>query len=153
MNDLPDRGYKIYLGLYSLNSSKLIYKDEGSEVESIGHRKVEILLKQKRFRSDIHSQDYFNYVDSLVANSRNNFKIVKEDSNLFNLINQASLVIVMPFSSLEHIVGYLNIPSIYFDLTEELLKPTSLPPLGKFISGRPEIIKYLLQTFRSKVKK
>jgi hypothetical protein len=255
MNDLPDRSYKIYLGLYSLNSSTMIYKDERlvashpgirhlrvdkiwtwneaykfilrqegifcetetvgpvlwrptggdavrfftnpeainicifdvtpqnqahlnnsgisktyysltnvklflddlllalSEAQSASGCKIEILLKHKRFRSNINSQDYFNYVDSLVANSRNNLKIVKEDSNLFSLIDQASLIIVMPFSSPAHIAGYMHIPSIYYDPTEELLEPSFLPPLGKFISGRPELIECLLQAFSSKVKK
>jgi len=141
---------------YSLKNSKLFLDDiflALSEVQSASGRKVEILLKHKRFRSNIHSQDYFNYVDSLVVNSSNNLKIVKEDSNLFNLIEQASLVIVMPFSSPAHIAGYLNIPSIYFDPTQELWEPTSLPPLGQFISGKPELIQFLLQTFRSEVKK
>jgi len=137
---------------YSFENAKLFLDDilvSLFEMQSLFSCKVEVLLKHKRTRSGIYCQDYFKYIDSLANEAKNNLKIIKEDSNLFNLINQSSLVIVMPFSSPACIADYLNIPSLYYDPTGDLIEPSFLPIKGKFIGDKLELKNYLLHSFKS----
>lgn len=118
------------------------------EINSISGKQVEIILKHKRIRSEMHDHQYFSYIENLLLNPLINFNIVKENTNILDLISNANYVIVMPFSSPAHIAGYLGIPSVYYDPTELLIEPSTLPPLGKFINNKAELTNYILMKMK-----
>ena len=103
---------------------------------------IEVVLKHKRIRTLAHDDIYFNYVDELCA-SNGHLRLVDEDINLFTLIAQSDLVIVIPYSSPGYIANYLKIPTIFYDPTNEILKTNEIPSPIRFASGIEDLVNEL----------
>ena len=103
---------------------------------------IEVVLKHKRIRTLAHDDIYFNYVDELCA-SNGHLRLVDEDINLFTLIAQSDLVIVIPYSSPGYIANYLKIPTIFYDPTNEILTTNEIPSPIRFASGIEDLVNEL----------
>lgn len=100
---------------------------------------IEVLLKHKRIRASIHDQAYFNYVDQL-SGPLGKLQVVKEDFNLFSLISESDLIVVIPYSSPAFMADCLDTASIYYDPTGELQCARRGYSQGMFASGKEELV-------------
>ena len=71
---------------------------------------VEIVLKHKRARTPSHDGSYFSYVNEL-CKSHDHLRLAEEDANLFTLIAESDLVVVIPYSSPGYVANYLGTPA------------------------------------------
>jgi polysaccharide biosynthesis PFTS motif protein len=95
---------------------------------------IEILLKHKRIPSPQNDDCYFNYVNAL-CKSNNNLGLVEENKDLFELIAESDLVVVIPYSSPAYVANYQGIPAIFYDPTNELQPGHEIIPSIIFSAG------------------
>lgn len=100
---------------------------------------IEIVLKHKRKPSPMHDVSYFNYVNEL-SRSNQQLQIVAEDVNVFTLIAESDLAVVIPFSSPGYIAKYLNVPAIFYDSTSEILVENENNCPIPFAAGKEQLI-------------
>lgn len=130
---------------YSIENAKLFLDDVLAALNYVkkncGHE-IEIFLKHKRTRTSIHDQSYFSYVDEL-SGSLGVFRVVSEDSNLFSLISECDLIIVVPYSSPAFIADFLGTPSIYYDPSGELRNTVNGLARGRFANSKFELVEHV----------
>lgn len=101
---------------------------------------VEIVLKHKRTRSPSHDDSYFSYVNEL-CESHDQLRLVGEDVNLFTLIAESDLVVVIPYSSPGYVANYLGVPALFYDPTNEILATNEIASPIRFAAGREDLIR------------
>lgn len=107
---------------------------------------VEIVLKHKRTPTPVHDREYFKYVKYLCA-SNDNLHLAAEDANLYSLIGESDIVVVIPYSSPAYIARYLKVPAVFYDPTGDIL-PSNIDPEIQFCAGRSELTETLIRYFR-----
>ena len=105
---------------------------------------VEIVLKHKRTRTPSHDGSYFSYVNEL-CKSHAHLRLAEDDANLFTLIAESDLVVVIPYSSPGYVAKYLGIPTLFYDPTNEILTTNEIVPPIRFAAGREDLIKEMSQ--------
>lgn len=81
---------------------------------------VEIVLKHKRTPTPAHDKAYFDYVDEL-RDSQKGILLEEEDANLFTLIAESDVIVVIPYSSPAYVANHLGIPALFYDPTNTIL--------------------------------
>lgn len=89
--------------------------DTCTSVADEKNMKIEIQLKQKRrMRKAFHSPEYIQFLDSLKRQKK--LKLVSWSANLYKLIDDASLVFGVPYTSPVQIAFEMGVPSCYSGL-------------------------------------
>jgi hypothetical protein len=101
---------------------------------------VEIVLKHKRTRTPAHDDSYFSYVNEL-CESNDHLRLVGEDLNLFSLITESDLVVVIPYSSPGYVANYLGVPALFYDPTNEILTTNEIASPIRFSAGLENLTK------------
>ena len=91
-----------------------------SGIEKIFHLPVSLRLKTKRGYKTGYDRTYFDYLEKL--NSSGSISLGDHLINIYSLISRSHLVIVYPFTSPAYIADYLNVPSIYYDPTNSIMR-------------------------------
>ena len=100
---------------------------------------IEITLKHKRKQSTAHhDSSYFDFVKNLYENDPR-ISLATEDANVYTLISVSDLVIVTPFSSPAYVAKFLDVPSIFYDPTNNILASNEIVPPIRFASGRENL--------------
>ena len=100
---------------------------------------IEVILKHKRApKKAAQDVSYFSHVKEL-CESNTNLRLVGENTNLFTLIADCELVIVVPFSSPVYVANYLNIPALFYDPTNKILVSNEIVSPIIFVSGRENL--------------
>jgi hypothetical protein len=108
-------------------------------------KNVRIRLKHKRALTTLHDESYFRYIDACV-DKHENFQIIPSDSNIFDFVSSCNILTVIPYSSPVYIGARLNIPSIYFDPTENLL-PTHMEMNNvTFAAGKEKLLDVFVES-------
>lgn len=131
---------------YTANHCVQFVQDIVTAVKAIEiekHIKVELILKHKRGYNDLHDKTYIDYVQSLNASQA--LTLVDYEADIFDLIASSSAIIVIPYSSPVVIANSLNIPSIYFDPTQEILPTCEMNEHMYFASGIDELKNKILE--------
>lgn len=110
--------------------------------------KLEIVLKHKRVRTLAHESSYFSYVNGLCESS-GYFRLVDEDVNLYELIADSDLVIVIPYSSPGYVANCLGVPALFYDPTEEILPTNEIVAPIRFAAGREHLVREMTEIMRS----
>lgn len=82
---------------------------------------VRIFLKPKRAHLSIHDKEYLTYLYSLRENQKL-ITFMPADSNIYDLVNQADIVISIPFTSVACIAAKQGIPSIFYDPLSDIIE-------------------------------
>ncbi len=114
------------------------------EVEKQSGCEVEIVLKHKRTRTPAHDDSYFSYVNEL-RESNDHLRLVGEDVNLFSLIAESDLVVVIPYSSPGYVANYLGVPAVFYDPTNEILTTNEIVSPIRFAAGREDLINRVIK--------
>lgn len=107
-------------------------------------REIEIVLKHKRTPTPSHDGSYFSYVNEL-CESNDHLRLVGEDANLFTLIAESDLVVVIPYSSPGYVANHLGVPALFYDPTDKILTTNEIISPIKFVAGRKDLIKEMAQ--------
>lgn len=102
-----------------------------------------VVVKHKRAPTEGKDSNYFVVVKSLFC-ERNDVEFAPFDVNLFNLISESHLVVVVPFSSPAYVASYLNTPAIFYDPTGELLPQYPQNP-NVYFTNRVEELRLLAE--------
>jgi len=114
----------------------------GKELEKQKGRRVRVLLKHKRGHSrKNHDERYIALVADLAA--RGELELVPHDCNMYELLGQTDVAIVIPYSSPAYVANSLGVKSLYFDPSKTLV-PTFQPAehVG-FSSGYHDLLRML----------
>lgn len=106
--------------------------------------RVEIVLKHKRLRTQAHDKSYFDYVREL-CESKNYFSLVDEDVNLFELVADSDLVIVIPYSSPGYVANYVGVPALFYDPTGEILVTNEIVAPIRFAANRANLFREMTE--------
>jgi polysaccharide biosynthesis PFTS motif protein len=110
-----------------------------------------ILLKHKRNYHPLHDPHYISFIQESCS-SELHFQLVPYETNMFSLLSECNLAVVIPYSSPAYVASYLGIPAIYYDPTRELLPTYEENPLISFASGRDELIHTIREILANKHK-
>jgi polysaccharide biosynthesis PFTS motif protein len=88
-------------------------------LEQDAGKRVRVLLKHKRGFNSGHDHRYIHFVEELEVKGK--VELISFNANIYELISQADIVVVAPYSSPAYIADHLAIPSIFFDSSGELL--------------------------------
>lgn len=91
-----------------------------SELVKIFNLPVFFCLKMKRGYHANYNRAYFDYLEKLGA--LGSISLENHTGNLYSLITQSHLVIAYPFTSPAYVAEFLNVPCIYYDPTESLIR-------------------------------
>lgn len=105
-------------------------------IEDLLEIEVQFLLKPKRKLNSRHAIAYKNYLKELKATG--DLKFCDPNSDLFELVNSAKLVICVPFTSPALIAKELVVPVVYYYPTENFEFPSELNGI-KVIIGRENL--------------
>lgn len=125
---------------YNVTNCQKFINQIVSNVEKLNQQfnsKFELLLKHKRSYQDIHDHSYIDLITQLVHS--NKLKLIEHNANLYELIQNSDLVIVIPYSSPALIAEYYKIPVIYFDPSESLSFDKDIWGNFDFIAGEPRL--------------
>lgn len=129
-------------GYYNAQTMKSYLDDVLAAADEVKKQlgcEVEIVLKHKRTRTPAHDDSYFSYVNKL-CESNDHLRLVGEDVNLFALIAESDLVVVIPYSSPGYVANYLGIPALFYDPTNEILTTNEIVFPMRFAAGREDLI-------------
>ena len=101
-------------------------------------RKIRIHLKPKRERHVKNDSTYLDLISNLSKNSRG-IRIIKPDENMYKMISESNLSIVIPYSSPAYVADSLGVPSIYFDPTKKLIPGYEETDNILFASGKNDL--------------
>lgn len=97
-------------------------------------RRLPVLLKHKRSPSEYHhDKGYLDFIDRAVREGA--IRPVAADTNLYYVIAQAAMVVVIPYSSPAYVAAQLGVPAIYYDPANELVPTHEHHPCVRFIAG------------------
>ena len=126
---------------YSTQTTTDYLSDVLAAVDEVRQQKdyeIEITLKHKRKPSTEHDASYFDFVKN-ICESDDRIRLAREDANLYSLISVSDLVIVIPYSSPGYVAKCLDIQSLFYDPTNEILMSNEkLSPI-RFASGRENL--------------
>ena len=109
---------------------------------------LSMVLKRKREVGSKSSKAYLKFLDHL--EDKQNFISVNPGISSFRLMDEASLVISMPYTSTAHIAKNYGLPSIYYDPSGLLVKNDPASHGIPLISGRDELIVWF-ESYRNKM--
>jgi hypothetical protein len=102
-----------------------------------GHR-IRLVIKQKRNPNPRHHDPrYLKFIDGLVETGR--LTMVPPDTEVFSLVQAASAIVVIPYSSPAYLGAFLGVPAVYYDPTEEIVPVYEASPWLQFAAGRFEL--------------
>lgn len=105
------------------------------------HKHVKVILKHKRAYYAQNDADYIALVEHL--RSTGDIELAPYGENMYSLVNQADIVIAIPYSSPVHVAHVLKIPSVYFDPASELLPTHSHVEDISFAAGQSELFQVI----------
>jgi hypothetical protein len=103
-------------------------------------RRVHALLKHKRSYSAPHDPRYIELIERLSAPGAS-LELVPFQTNMYSLLADCDLSIVVPYSSPAYVASALGIRAVYFDPTAELAPSFEKASLVDFASGRDELLR------------
>jgi len=106
----PDNMFKYLNDIISIKETL----EEGLNVSVIFH------LKTKRGYKELYDKPYFEYLEHL--HTTNIIKLVSHTINTYSFITQSNIVISYPFGTPAYIAEALEVPSIYYDPTNSIVK-------------------------------
>ena len=127
---------------YSTQTMTDYLSDVLAAVDGVRQQKdylIEITLKHKRKPSPMHDASYFEFVKNR-CEADNRIRLAREDANLYSLISESDLVIAVPYSSPGYVAKCLDIPSLFYDPTNEILVSNEIVSPIIFASGRENLI-------------
>ena len=101
-------------------------------------RPVAVILKNKRMHAGIHDDDYLSLIRDL-SRAEGPIRLVPPETNLFTLISESDLTVVIPFSSPAYVANHLGVGAIYHDATGLLAPTFERTDTIVFTSGREEL--------------
>ena len=107
---------------YSIEAIKAFVADivvTISEINNTYNKQIEVILKTKRPRHILHSDEYFQYIEKLKL-KHPIFKIVDSQLNIYPLINGSKAVFSVPYTSTAEVGFEMNIPSFYYDALNKI---------------------------------
>jgi len=137
---------------YSASTMKLFIEDvifASNRAEVSLSCDIQVILKHKRLPTINHDLSYFQYIENLF-NNNNKFELASEDENLYSLISDSDLVIVIPYSSPAYIASHLKVPTVFYDPTGELLFLGSKSDI-LFCSGSAGLEKVIIENLANDV--
>jgi polysaccharide biosynthesis PFTS motif protein len=127
-----------YYSLFSCTEFIRSILDVVSELERNLNIKINLKIKAKRGYNKNHDHDYIRYLNKLIDDGF--IKNAMIDDNIYTLIRNSDLAIVMPFSSPAIIADYIGKVALYFDPVEVLVpQKNRYSNLIKFCSGSKEL--------------
>jgi len=110
----PVKSYELTNYYSNINCTKFI-SDIVEAVDKLNslENPITLALKPKRKYSKYHSKGYKKYIKSLCYQGR--VKLIDPDSDIFELIKSAKLVVVIPFSTPTLIAKRLGVKTCYYN--------------------------------------
>ena len=140
-----EKGFGVYYNYYSSKNmsrfiSDIVYSTKS--IEKALNKSIQINLKHKRIYAPIHDRNYINLVRML--SEKDEIFVSEANTNLYELILNSDLVIVVPYSGPALVAHFLGVPVIYYDASEELVYSYYKKMNGvDFISGQAKLVQYL----------
>lgn len=106
--------------------------------ESALNAKVAVILKNKRTYAGIHDQDYLSLIRAL-SRPGGSIRLVPPETDMFSLISNSDLTVVIPFSSPAYVASHLGVSAVYHDTTGMLAPTFEASPKIRFSSSRDEL--------------
>jgi polysaccharide biosynthesis PFTS motif protein len=110
-------------------------------LEARSGERIEVVLKHKREAQPAHEEGYMNWIGELERSGR--ITLMPPQTNLYSMIGEADVVVVVPFSSPAHVGVQLGKPSVFFDATEEIVATHDTAGQVAFASGETQLQEWL----------
>lgn len=101
-------------------------------------RRIQLLLKHKRDYNNSHDPRYIEMIGRLTA-SGGEMSLVPCETNMYALLEKATLAIVVPYSSPAYVADAVGSGAVFFDPTCELLPIYEESPQVCFASGKTQL--------------
>jgi hypothetical protein len=108
------------------------------EIKEDANGNIELYIKHKRPHSNIHDENYLDYIQALIENET--VKLVPSDINLFSFLDSCDLTINATYTSVAYISSHLNKDAVYFDPVDEMVPVYEPSPYITFASNREELL-------------
>jgi hypothetical protein len=106
-------------------------------LESENGRRISVSLKHKREHVEKHDNRYLNLIKDMVNNDE--ISLIDSRVNLYSLISNIDVAIVVPYTSVAYVADSLNVPSIYFDPNQEIIPIYEETNNIAFASGKDDL--------------
>jgi len=106
-------------------------------LESENGRKISVSLKHKREHAEKHDKRYLNLIKNMVNNDE--ISLIDPRVNLYSLISNIDVAIMVPYTSVAYVADSLNVPSIYFDPNQEVIPIYEETNNIAFASGKDDL--------------
>lgn len=111
---------------------------------------IRVMLKHKRGHHSRHSHEYISHVNNYIESSQ--ITVVPFNENIYKVVAQSAMVIVVPYSSPAYIADTLSIPAIFFDPTESVFPAYEQSTNLRFISSDIELERVSLDILTAQIK-
>lgn len=111
--------------------------------------KIKLILKSKRAHHPSHDPTYIALLKQF--HEQGDIELVTHDENLYTLISNADMVITIPYSSPVYIASKFNIPSVFFDPTQQVLSNLEDAENIYFAAGKHQLQDRMLKTINTKL--
>jgi hypothetical protein len=107
--------------------------------EAVAGRPVVLRVKTKRGYQSAYDRGYFEFLDEL--DSEGTIKLEHHAENIYDMISGSQVAIAYPFTSPPYLADAVQVPSVYYDPTGEILKQnfSDTPTLIEFATGKHQL--------------
>jgi ribosomal-protein-alanine N-acetyltransferase len=110
-------------------------------------RPIEVVLKHKRNPTHVHEQAYLEQIKEL--NDSGRIRLVPPETNIYSLIAESAVTVVMPYSSPVYVATAMGVPAVFYDPTGDLV-PTYEESEGvRFAAGTRQLREVLSELMRA----
>jgi hypothetical protein len=117
-------------------------------LRDLGEIECKVSLKHKRHYSSSHDIGYIELVKKRIEMGE--IELMPFNMNIYKLIAESDVIVVIPNSSPAYIASELGIPCIYFDPTQDMAPNFEPAPGVSFASGFDALTEQLVKTFTEK---
>jgi polysaccharide biosynthesis PFTS motif protein len=108
---------------------------------------IKVKLKRKRDAGNLIHSKYLNHLKYLETNY--NFEILDSKTDSYSIIENASLVISMPFTSTALIARELGKPTIYYDALNQIVKDDTGSHEIRIVSSIDDLDTWILENIKN----
>lgn len=121
---------------YNLNNSVNFIKDILFVNEIC---KQDLVVKPKRYNEKIYSKKYYNFLKL----NNNKIKFLNSNTSISEIIKKSKLVICMPYTSIYLIAKYYDVPVVFYNPTDILIKKNILFGDISVINSKKDLISWV----------